>query len=59
MISSIENISNGLFIIALAGVGLSTKFEKIRDLGHQSFLIGLVAVVAVGLVSFFAINLTI
>ena len=59
VISSIENVSNGLFIIALAGVGLSTKLEKIRDLGPQSFLIGLVAMVAVGLVSFFAINLTI
>ncbi len=59
MISSIETVSNGLFIIALAGVGLSTKLGKIRDLGLQSFLIGLVAVVTVGLVSFFAINLTI
>jgi uncharacterized integral membrane protein (TIGR00698 family) len=59
MISSIENVSNGLFIVALAGVGLSTKLEKIRDLGPQSFLIGLFTMVAVGLVSFFAINLTI
>ncbi len=59
MISSVEMISNGLFIVALAGVGLSTKLQKIRDLGHQSFLIGFITVVAVGLISFFAINLTV
>jgi len=59
MISSVEMISNGLFIVALAGVGLSTKLQKIRDLGPQSFLIGFITVVAVGLISFFAINLTV
>ena len=59
MISSVEMASNGLFIVALAGVGLSTKLQKIRDLGPQSFLIGFVTVVVVGLVSFFMINLTV
>jgi uncharacterized integral membrane protein (TIGR00698 family) len=46
-----------LLVIALAGVGLSTNFRSFKGLGVKPFLVGLVAALVVGVVSFFAISL--
>jgi uncharacterized integral membrane protein (TIGR00698 family) len=46
-----------LLVVALAGVGLSTRFQILRGLGIKPFLVGLVAALTVGLVSFAAISL--
>lgn len=46
-----------LLVVALAGVGLSTRFQMLRGLGIKPFLVGLVAALTVGLVSFAAISL--
>ena len=59
MIDYIGQVSNILFIIALAGVGLSTNLGKIRALGKQAFLIGVAAAAVTGLVSFILISLTV
>ena len=44
-------------VIALAGVGLSTKISTFRGLGFKPFLVGLSAALAVGVVSYFTILL--
>jgi uncharacterized integral membrane protein (TIGR00698 family) len=46
-----------LLVVALAGVGLSTRFQILRGLGIKPFLVGLVAALTVGLVSFTTISL--
>ncbi|MBI3941419.1 MAG: putative sulfate exporter family transporter [Chloroflexi bacterium] len=43
--------------IALAAVGLTTRFQVIKGLGYKPFLVGLGAAVAVGGISFIAITL--
>ena len=44
-------------VVALAGVGLSTRFGKLKELGFKPFLAGLVAAVVVGGVSYLLISL--
>jgi uncharacterized integral membrane protein (TIGR00698 family) len=44
-------------VAALAGVGLSTKFQSLKRLGIKPFLVGLVASLSVGVVSYLAIML--
>jgi uncharacterized membrane protein YadS len=46
-----------LLVVALAGVGLSTRFQILRGLGSKPFLVGLIAALTVGLVSFATISL--
>lgn len=44
-------------VVALAGVGLSTRLSKFKGLGKKPFLVGLGAALTVGVVSFIAISL--
>jgi uncharacterized integral membrane protein (TIGR00698 family) len=44
-------------VVALAGVGLSTRFSAFKGLGIKPFLVGLGAALIVGVVSFGAISL--
>lgn len=46
-----------LMVVALAGVGLKTQLSIIKGLGIKPFLVGLVAALMVGVVSFIAISL--
>lgn len=46
-----------LLVVALAGVGLSTRFKTLKRLGIKPFLTGLAAAVIVGGVSFLLISL--
>ncbi|MCX6552924.1 MAG: putative sulfate exporter family transporter [Acidobacteria bacterium] len=43
--------------VALAGIGLSTDLAKLRGLGLKPLLVGLVAAVSVGVVSFLSLSL--
>jgi uncharacterized membrane protein YadS len=43
-------------VVALAGVGLSTRFRKLKELGYKPFLAGLGAAVVVGAVSYLLIS---
>ena len=46
-----------LLVVALAGVGLTTRFSAFKGLGIKPFLVGLGAALIVGVVSFGAISL--
>ncbi len=46
-----------LLVVALAGVGLSTRFSTLKCLGPKPFFVGLAAALLVGGVSFLAISL--
>jgi uncharacterized integral membrane protein (TIGR00698 family) len=43
--------------IALAGIGLSTEFAKLRGLGLKPLMVGLAAALSVGVVSFLSLTL--
>ena len=47
--------AGNLLVVALAGVGLSTKTSTFRGLGLKPFVVGLCAALAVGVVSFITI----
>jgi uncharacterized membrane protein YadS len=57
IIATIKNWAEIFLVMALAGVGLSTKFQSLRKLGSKPFLVGLAAALSVGVVSFVAITL--
>jgi uncharacterized integral membrane protein (TIGR00698 family) len=57
LIATIKNWAEIFLVMALAGVGLSTKFQSLRKLGSKPFLVGLAAALSVGVVSFVAITL--
>jgi uncharacterized membrane protein YadS len=44
-------------VVALAGVGLTTRFAKLRRLGVKPFITGFAAAITVGVVSFGLITL--
>ncbi len=46
-----------LLVFALAGVGLRTRFRNFKALGFKPFIVGLVAAVAVGVISFGMISI--
>jgi uncharacterized membrane protein YadS len=46
-----------LLVVALAGVGLNTRFRQLKELGIKPFLAGLAAAVVVGIISFTLITL--
>ncbi|MBN2265117.1 MAG: putative sulfate exporter family transporter [Candidatus Aminicenantes bacterium] len=46
-----------LLVVALAGVGLKTRFASFKGLGLKPFLVGLGSAAAVGIVSFLTISL--
>jgi uncharacterized membrane protein YadS len=45
-----------LLVVALAGVGLETRFSILKGLGIKPFIAGLAAALAVGVVSYAAIS---
>jgi len=55
--SFIKTWAVNFLVIALAGVGLSTRFSAFKGLGIKPFLVGLGAALIVGVVSFGAISL--
>jgi uncharacterized integral membrane protein (TIGR00698 family) len=57
IIKFITNWAGNFLVVALAGVGLSTKISTFRGLGLKPFFVGLVAALAVGIVSFITITL--
>jgi len=57
IIASIKNWAEIFLVTALAGVGLSTKFQSLKKLGIKPFLVGFSAALSVGVVSFVAISL--
>ena len=55
--SFIKDWAVNFLVVALAGVGLSTRFRILKGLGIQPFVVGLGAALMVGVVSFIAISL--
>jgi uncharacterized membrane protein YadS len=45
-----------LMVVALAGVGLSTDLRSLKGLGVRPFMVGLIAALVVGIVSYVAIS---
>ncbi|MES0360068.1 MAG: putative sulfate exporter family transporter [Anaerolineales bacterium] len=56
IIKFITNWAGNFLVVALAGVGLSTKLSTFRGLGLKPFVVGLCAALAVGVVSFITIT---
>lgn len=54
--SFIQHWAVNLMVIALAGVGLSTRFNILKGLGFKPFIVGLGAAVVVGLISLLTIS---
>lgn len=57
MIDFIKTWAVNLLVVALAGVGLSTRFQILKGLGLKPFFVGLAAALVVGVISFMAITL--
>ncbi len=57
LISTIKSSAEILLVMALAGVGLGTNFRSMKALGIKPFLVGLVASLSVGVISYLAITL--
>ena len=55
--STLKNWAVRLLVVALAGVGLNTRFSTIRGLGFKPFVAGLAAALVAGVISFAAITL--
>ena len=56
IIKFITNWAGNFLVVALAGVGLSTKLSTFKGLGLKPFAVGLCAALAVGVVSFITIT---
>jgi uncharacterized integral membrane protein (TIGR00698 family) len=57
IIATIKNWAEIALVVALAGVGLNTKYSTLRKLGMKPFLVGLGASLSVGVISVIAISL--
>lgn len=55
--AGVKHWATNFLVVALAGVGLSTRFGTLKGLGVKPFVVGLGAALVVGLVSFVAISL--
>ena len=55
--SFIKTLASDLLVVALAAVGLNTRFEVLKGLGIKPFLVGLGAAVGVGGISVLCISL--
>jgi len=55
--SFIKNWAVNFLVVALAGVGLSTRFRILKGLGIKPFIVGLCAALIVGVVSVITISL--
>ncbi len=54
---SMKSWASRLLVVALAGVGLNTRFRSLKGLGIKPFLVGLTAALSVGIISFLLISL--
>jgi len=50
--SAVKRVAVNMLVTALAGVGLTTSFRKLRRLGIRPFIVGLGAALMVGVLSF-------
>jgi uncharacterized membrane protein YadS len=55
--SGVKEAATYLLSIAIAAAGLSTQFSKLKQLTIKPFLIGLLAAVSVGLISFILVQI--
>ena len=56
-ITIVKNFANILFVVALGGVGLSTNFANFKGLGGKPFLVGLIAALTTGIMSFLSVSI--
>jgi uncharacterized integral membrane protein (TIGR00698 family) len=56
-VSVVKDAATYLLSIAIAAAGLSTQFSKLKQLTIKPFLIGLLAAVSVGLISFILVQI--
>jgi uncharacterized integral membrane protein (TIGR00698 family) len=52
IVQFIKSWSGNLLVVALAGIGLNTSYKKIKELGFKPLMIGFIAAVFVGALSF-------
>lgn len=57
LITLIKDFAGNLFVIALCGVGLTTNFNKFKGLGIKPFLVGLIAALSIGILSFTVVSI--
>ncbi len=57
IIKIVKDFANILFVVALGGVGLSTNFANFKGLGIKPFIVGLLAALTTGIVSFLSVSL--
>ena len=55
--TTIKLMAKYILAVAIAGAGLSTQFNKLKKLSFKPFLIGLMAAVSVGMVSFILVKI--
>jgi len=56
LISGVKNWATNFLVVALAAVGLSTRFRTLSKLGSRPFLTGLAAAILVGAISYVAVT---
>lgn len=56
LLEGVNTWALNFLVMALAGVGLSTRFDRLKGLGFKPFLVGLAAALAVGVMSFVTIS---
>ncbi len=57
VVQHINELGKFLVLIAMAGIGLNTKFATMRQIGLKPFVVGLVASIFLALISLLLINL--
>lgn len=57
LVQHINELGKFLVLIAMAGIGLNTKFSTMRQIGLKPFVLGLVASIFLALMSLLLINL--
>jgi len=56
LINYIKNLATVLLTMAMAVVGISINLNELKSMGYKPFVVGLIAVVTVGLVSILSIE---
>jgi uncharacterized membrane protein YadS len=57
IISNIKESAKVLLSMAMAAVGLSTNLKDIKSMGYKPFVVGFIAMITVGMVSIFTMQL--